>query len=168
MSNYFEDVVLGQTIELGQHHFMREDIVAFAAEFDPQPFHLDEAAGKASLFGGLSASGWHTAAVFISKVVAQRQAIEADLRARGQRPAAWGPSPGFKNMRWPKPVFVGDTVTFRMRRTAKLDLKSRPSHGLVLADNEGYNQHGEQVFSIQTSILVERRHPYRGTGPQAR
>lgn len=168
MSNYFEDVVLGETLELGQHHFTREDIIAFAAEFDPQPFHLDEAAGKASLFGGLSASGWHTAAVFISKVVAQRQAVEAGMRSRGQRPAIWGPSPGFKNMRWPGPVLAGDTVTYRMRRTARIDLKSRPTHGLVLADNEGFNQRGEQVFTISTSILVERRHAHLGTGPEAR
>ncbi|KAB2849553.1 MAG: hypothetical protein F9K44_07600, partial [Hyphomicrobiaceae bacterium] len=59
MSNYFEDVALGETIELGSHLFTREDIVAFARDYDPQPFHLDEEAGNASLFGGLSASGWH-------------------------------------------------------------------------------------------------------------
>lgn len=168
MSNFFEDVVLGETINLGSHTFTREDIVAFATEFDPQPFHLDEAAGKASLFGGLSASGWHTASVFISKVVAQRQAIEAAMRERGERVAIWGPSPGFKNLRWLKPVLAGDTVTYRMRRTEKIDLNSKPTHGLVRADNEGFNQSGDLVFSISTAILVERRHPYRGTGPTAR
>jgi acyl dehydratase len=168
MSNYFEDVVLGETIELGSHTFTAEDIIDFARAYDPQPFHLDEEAGKASLFGGLSASGWHTAAVFISKVVAQRQAIEAAMLARSERPAAWGPSPGFKNLRWPKPVLVGDTISFRTQRTGKVDLKSRPTHGLVLADNEGFNQRGEKVFAISTSILVERREPYRGTGPTAR
>lgn len=162
MSNYFEDVAIGETIELGQHLFTREEIIAFASKFDPQPFHLDDAAGKASLFGGLSASGWHTAAVFISKVVAQRQAIEAEMRRRGERVAIWGPSPGFKNLRWLTPVLVGDTVSYRMRRTGKTDLKSRPSHGLVHADNEGFNQRGEQVFAISTSILVERRTPYLG------
>ncbi|KAB2845611.1 MAG: hypothetical protein F9K44_16790 [Hyphomicrobiaceae bacterium] len=71
-------------------------------------------------------------------------------------------------MRWPKPVLVGDTVSFRMRRTGKVDLRSRPTHGLVLADNEGFNQKGEQVLAISTSILVERREPYRGSCPPAR
>jgi acyl dehydratase len=159
MSNYFEDLATGTTAELGAHTFTREEIVDFARRFDPQPFHLDEAAAQESLFGALCASGWHTAAVWLRLALDYRKR-EADLLAfRGERPARYGPSPGFENLRWLKPVFVGDTIRFTTRIKEKIDSKSRPAVGLVLSENEGFNQHGELVFSVTGKVFVERRVP---------
>jgi acyl dehydratase len=160
-SNYFEDRVIGETADLGSHTFAKDEIVAFAREFDPQPFHLDEAAARSSLFGALCASGWHTAAHYIRLSVALRQGLEAKIRAAGGKVAIYGPSPGFKNVRWLKPVYVGDTITYRNRTTEKIDLKSRPERGLIVSETQGRNQKGEIVFAINGQILAERREPYR-------
>jgi acyl dehydratase len=158
---YFEDRRIGEIAELGSHTFARDEIIAFARAYDPQPFHLDEAAAKASLFGGLCASGWHTAAVFIRGVVASRLEANAAARARGEPIATYGPSPGFRNLSWPKPVFVGDTVSFRARLAEKVDLKSRTDRGLLMSEVQGRNQKGELVFAVTSQILAERRAPYR-------
>ena len=162
MSNYFEDLEIGTTAELGSHTFTRAEIVDFARRFDPQPFHLDEAAGKESLFGGLCASGWHTAAVWLRLVLDYRRR-QADLMAfRGERPARYGPSPGFEKIRWAKPVLAGDTLRFTTRIKEKIDSKSRPAVGLVLTENKGFNQHGELAFSVIGKVFVERRKPLSG------
>jgi acyl dehydratase len=153
----FEDRVIGETTDLGSHTFGREEIMAFAREYDPQPFHLDEAAAAASLFGGLCASGWHTAALFIRGIIATRDKANAEARARGVRLATYGPSPGFRDLKWPKPVYVGDTVSYRMRLVEKTDLKSRPSRGLLASAVQGRNQKGELVFAVTSLILADRR-----------
>jgi acyl dehydratase len=158
---FFEDRVLGEITDLGQHTFGRDEIIAFARDFDPQPFHLDEAAAKASLFGALCASGWHTAAHFIRGVVTTRLAANAAVRAGGIRLPSYGPSPGFRDLRWYKPVYVGDTVSYRARLAEKIDLKSRPERGLLASLVQGRNQNGEIVFSVISQILAERREPYR-------
>jgi acyl dehydratase len=159
---WFEDRVLGDTIDLGSHTFTREEIVAFAREYDPQPFHLDEAAAEASLFGDLCASGWHTAALFIRGIIATRDKANAAALAKGARLATYGPSPGFRDLKWPKPVFVGDTVSYRMRLIEKIDLKSRPNRGLLASAVQGRNQKGEVVFAVTSLILADRRQPPRG------
>lgn len=165
-SNYFEDRVIGEGAELGSHTFAKEEIVTFAREFDPQPFHLDEKAAKASLFGALCASGWHTAAHYIRLSVALRHGIEAKIRAAGGKVAIYGPSPGFKNVRWLKPVYVGDIITYRNLTTQKIDLKSRPDRGLIVSETQGRNQNGEIVFAINGQILAERREPYMDARPR--
>jgi acyl dehydratase len=156
---FFEDRVIGEITDLGQHTFGREEIIAFAREFDPQPFHLDEEAAEASLFGGLCASGWHTAAHFIRGVITARDAAAAG--AQGTRLAAYGPSPGFRNLAWYKPVFVGDTIRYRARLAEKIDLKTRPERGLLASLVQGCNQHGEIVFAVLSQILAERRKSYK-------
>jgi acyl dehydratase len=158
-TNFFEDRQLGETYSLGSHTFTREDVLDFARRYDPQPFHLDEAAASRSLFGRLSASGWHTTAIWIRQFVRFRQEIERDMRARGLRPAEYGPSPGFRNVRWLKPVYPGDTIEYRGRVDAKLDWRSRPDRGLIETENQGRNQHGEIVFAIRGRILAEKRDP---------
>ena len=158
---FFEDRVIGEITDLGQHTFAREEIIAFAREFDPQPFHLDEDAAKASLFGALCASGWHTAAHFIRGVVTTRHAVNAAARAEGRRLPAYGPSPGFRDLRWFKPVYVGDTIRYRARLAEKIDLKSRPERGLLASLVQGCNQKGEIVFAVMSQILAERREPYQ-------
>jgi acyl dehydratase len=160
---FFEDRQIGEMTELASHAFGKDEIIAFAREYDPQPFHLDEAAAKASLFGALSASGWHTAAHFIRGVVTSRLEANGAARARGERVAVYGPSPGFRNLNWPKPVFVGDTVSFRARLTEKVDLKSRPDRGLLVSEVQGRNQKGETVFAVTSQILAERREPLRAS-----
>jgi acyl dehydratase len=155
---FFEDREVGETFDLGKHHFSKEGIIAFAREWDPQPFHLEETAAKASLFGALAASGWHTAALYIRSLVATRQQASAAAAANGIELAAYGPSPGFKNLQWPRPVFVGDSVEYRARLADKIELKSRPNRGLLILNSQGRNQKGEIVFGITSQILCERRH----------
>lgn len=159
--NHYEDRQIGEMYELGEHTFTKDEIIDFARQFDPQPFHLDEAAAKASLFGALSASGWHTAAIWIRQFVRYRQRIEQQIQDSGGVVARYGPSPGFRNLRWIKPVYPGDTLTFRGRTAAKIDLKSRPDRGLIQTDSQARNQHGEVVFAIRGQILAERRDVFR-------
>ena len=83
------------------------------------------------------------------------------MRERGLHVAHYGPSPGFKSLRWLKPVYPGDTLTLRGRTAAKIDLKSRPDRGLIQTDSQARNQHGEVVFAIRGQILAERREPFR-------
>ena len=154
---YFEDLVIGETEELGAYTFLPEDIIGFARQFDPQPFHVDAEAAKHSLFGGLCASGWHTASVWMKHMVGYRDRIRTHALARGERPARLGPSPGFSNLKWLKPVYAGDTITYRTRVTAKRASASRPGWGLVFHHNTGTNQHGEEVFSFDGMVFWERR-----------
>jgi len=160
-SMFFEDRQIGEISDFGRHTFNRDEIIAFAREFDPQPFHLDDAAAKASLFGALCASGWHTAAIFIRGVVAHRLSGGTAVQFVGERQPAYGPSPGFRNLRWPKPVYVGDTIEFRARLAEKIDLKSRPSRGILASEVQARNQNGEIVFALISQILADRREPYK-------
>jgi acyl dehydratase len=153
----FEDRQIGETTDVGRHTFTRDEIIGFARQFDPQPFHLDEEAAKRSLFGALCASGWQTAAFFVRGAVTTRQKASEAARAQGVTLAAYGPSPGFRNIYWLKPVFVGDTIEYRTGVSDKVDLKSRPARGLLVNEGQGRNQHGDVVFAITTQMLVERR-----------
>lgn len=161
ISNYFDDRHIGEMYNLGAHTFERDAMIAFARQFDPQPFHLEEAAGRRSLFGALAASGWYTAAIFVRHNVAWRQRLEADIRAAGGRVAQWGPSPGIKGIYWLKPVLAGDTISFRGRTTEKIELKSRPTRGLLITETQGRNQRGEIVFRIGSQLFAERRNAAR-------
>jgi acyl dehydratase len=157
LGNHYEDIQIGEVRELGSHTFGHDEIIKFATDFDPQPFHLSEDAGKRSLFGGLSASGWHTASVFIRHVVKSRQAHETALLAAGHKLAVWGPSPGFKNLSWIRPVLKGDQIAFRNKVVEKRELKSRPDRGFVTTQAEGRNQHGHIVYKFTGQMFVERR-----------
>jgi acyl dehydratase len=157
MGFYFEDLVVDAPVELGSHTFGRAEIMEFARKYDPQPFHLDDEAARRSLFGSLSASGWHTAAVWLRLLVDHRNREADFMRFRGERPARYGPSPGFEQLKWIKPVLVGDTLRFTSRVIEKRDVRSRPEVGLVIYQNEGTNQKGEVVFQITSKIFVERR-----------
>jgi acyl dehydratase len=159
MSTFFEDLELGRVIELGSYTFTAENIKAFAAKYDPQPFHLDEEAAKDSIFGALCASGWQTASVCTGLNIRSRQQREAEARARGEEVARWGPSPGYRGLKWPKPVFAGDTVTYRQTIAELTDFKNRPERGLLVTRAEGHNQNGELVYEVTVSILVPRRVP---------
>jgi acyl dehydratase len=155
--HFFEDIKIGQRRELGSFAFTAENIKAFAAQFDPQRFHLDEEEGRKSLFGGLAASGWHVGSACMRLLVddGQRQAHEAT--ARGEKVAVWGPSPGFRELRWIKPVLAGDTISFSSEVETLRNSASRPEWGILEARHRGTNQRGELVFSMLATAFVPRR-----------
>jgi acyl dehydratase len=155
--HYFEDIRVGERTTLGRHTFSAVEIKSFAARFDPQPFHLDEAAAADTHFGALVASGWHTASVCIRLIVQHRLREEEAMRARGERVGRTGPSPGFRELRWPKPVYAGDTITYASEIVEKREAQSLPGKGLVFALNTGTNQDGVLVFSFVSSVFVDCR-----------
>jgi acyl dehydratase len=153
---FFEDVAVGAEVALGSFAFEAEDIKRFARLYDPQAFHLDEEAAKASHFGGLCASGWHTASVWMKLMIADAERAAAAARARGERPARLGPSPGFKDLKWLKPVFAGDVLTYASTVVDKRVSASRPGWGLVTTHNRAENAAGERVFEFVATVFWER------------
>ena len=159
-TRFFEEMEIGETHELGAFVFTADELVAFARCFDPQPVHLDEEAARASpTFGALAASGWHTGSVWMATMVAHRRRQEAAFRAAhpGLPLPRLGTSPGFRNLRWLKPVFAGDRITYRSTFTDKRVSASRPQWGLAFHRNSGVNQNGEEVFAFDGAVFVERR-----------
>ena len=154
---FFDDVKVGDRRELGKHTFTAEEIKRFAARYDPQPFHMDEEAAKRSHFGGLIASGWHTAAVCMRTIVDANKRVTAEMIGRGEQPAKTGPSPGFKNLKWLKPVYAGDTVSYASEVLDKRPLASRPGWGLVRMHTTGTNQNGVRVYEFEAVGFIECR-----------
>ena len=143
---YFEDVAVGDIMRFGRYEVTKEEIVEYARQFDPQPFHLDEEAGRQSMFGGLIASGWHTGAMFIRMVVEHMTPVHATTGAMG-----------FDDLKWLKPVRPGDTLTGRTEVLETWPSKSKPI-GFVRRRVEMVNQHGEVVVAI-VGITMYRRRP---------
>jgi acyl dehydratase len=154
---FFEDIEVGQRRELGSFTFTPELIKKFAGQFDPQRFHLDEEEGRKSLFGGLAASGWHVGSVCMKLLVADGQRQASEAAARGEKVAVWGPSPGFRDLRWTRPVLAGDTISFATEVESLRPSEKRPEWGILQARNTGINQHGELVFSLLATAFVPRR-----------
>ena len=154
---FFEELRVGERFEVGRHTFTADEIKAFALRCDPQPFHLDEAAAARSHFGALCASGWHTAATWMRLMVEHHRREDAAQRARGEPVAALGPSPGFRELKWLKAVYVGDTVTYATEVIETRASNSRPGWGLMSMRNTGVNQRGEPVISFVSVAFVERR-----------
>ena len=154
---YFEDIRVGDRDEIGRHTFTAADIKAFASRFDPQSFHVDENAAARSHFGALCASGWHTAVMWMRLMVEYRRGEDEALRARGEGVAAIGPSPGFRDLKWLKPVYAGDTISYVSEVIETRPSKSRPGWGLVTLLSAGANQRGEAVISFKGTNFVERR-----------
>ncbi len=154
---FFEDLKIGLRRELGSFTFTADGIKEFAQQFDPQRFHLDEEEGRKSLFGGLAASGWHIGSVCMKLLVADGQRQTREAAARGEKVAVWGPSPGFRELRWIKPVLAGDTISFATVIESVRPSEKRPEWGVVQARNTGTNQRGEPVFSFLSTAFVPRR-----------
>ena len=154
---FFEDIEIGQRRELGSFTFTAELIKKFAAQFDPQRFHLDEEEGRKSLFGGLAASGWHVGSVCMKLLVADGQRQAAEAAARGEKLAVWGPSPGFRELRWIKPVLAGDTISFTSEIVSMRTSEKRPEWGILEGRHTGINQRGELVFALRATAFVPRR-----------
>lgn len=155
---FFEDVVLNVKTGLGSWTFTEADIVEFARAYDPQPFHVDPVAAKSSPYGGLIASGWHTAAIWMKLAIAHRTRMLTqfpELTGRADRAA--GVSPGFLELRWLKPVRPGDTLHYATMPIERVDLKSRPELGLIRAHNTAHNEAGELVMSFKGQGFYPRR-----------
>jgi acyl dehydratase len=148
---YWDDFREGEVREFGKTVVRREDIVRFASEFDPQRFHVDEAAAAKTMFGGLIASGWHTASM------AMRMICDAYLL----RSSSLG-SPGIEQLKWLKPVRPGDTLHMRLTVLESRPMQSRPDVGLVKSRHEVLNQHGEVVMQMEGHGMFGRRPALRG------
>jgi len=144
---YFEDFSVGEVIELGSRTLSQESIIAFAREFDPQPFHTDPEAAKRSVFGGLIASGWHTASLYMRLLVDGM--VSAVANSMG--------SPGVDRIEWLKPVRPGDTLRGRVTILDAIPSKSRPDRGTLKTLGEMVNQHGEVVMTIRGIGFFGRR-----------
>ncbi len=145
---YWEDLEIDSVRELGSHTITREEIMDFARQFDPQPFHLDEQAAKESVFGGLCASGWHTCGLAMRLMVTNFLHEAASLG-----------SPGLEDVRWLKPVFPGDTLSLRHAILAKRPMNSRPDVGLVRTRWMMFNQDQAQVLHMEGWAMFRRRTP---------
>jgi acyl dehydratase len=146
IQRFLEDYAVGQTYGTGRLRVDEERIKSFAAEFDPQPFHLDGDAARATIFGGLAASGWHTAAMTM------RLLVEGDLK-----PAGGIIGMGFEDFRWPQPVYPGDELRVESEVLEVRPSKSRPNQGLIKVRNTTLNQNGEAVQIAVGTLLVPRR-----------
>lgn len=138
---------------IGSLTFTAEDIIRFATDFDPQPFHLDAEAARHSLFGGLCASGWHTCAGWMQCFVKFWRNEQRRLAAEGLKAPNLGPSPGFRNLKWLKPVYADDTVTYFVTFLEGRSLASKPGWRVNTILCEGENQHGEAVIRFESKVI---------------
>lgn len=143
---YWDDIKVGDRTVLGPRHVSAEEIVAFGRKYDTQPFHVDPEAAKTSQFGGLIASGWHTAAMLMR--------MFCDAGHSGGPVLA---SPGFDDLKWLKPVRPGDVLSARQTVKEVVPSRSRPDRGLVKFDSSVLNQKGETVMTAVTMVFVRRR-----------
>lgn len=143
---YWEDFPVGQVKAFGATLVTREAIIDFARQFDPQPFHLDDAAAKTTLFGGLCASGWHTCAMAM-RMMCDEYLLES---------ASLG-SPGLDKLRWLKPVFPGDVLRVRHEVAEARAMASKPHVGLILSQWQVLNQKGETVLTMEGWSMFRRR-----------
>jgi acyl dehydratase len=145
---YFEDYAVGQIYHSGRHRIDKAQIIAFAKQFDPQPYHLDEEAAKQSPFKGLAASGWHTAAITM------RLLVDGEFK-----PAGGILGVGFDQLSWPRPVRPGDELRVTSEVLELRPSKSRQDRGLVRAQNTTFNQNDEPVQIFTANLIVPRRSP---------
>ena len=152
---YLEDFETGQTFGSGRLHVDAARIKSFAAEFDPQPFHLDERAAADSIFRGLAASGWHTAAITM------RLLVDSDLKPAGGLVGA-----GFDELRWPRPVRPGDELHVESEVLEIRASKSRPNQGVIKVRTTTLNQHNEAVQVSLGNLIVRRRPAFQEPLPK--
>ena len=151
---YFEDLEVGRETYFGSYEVTREEVLEFAAKYDPQPFHLSDDEAAKTHFGRLAASGWHTAAMTMAVIA--RHVVE-------KRQAGLG-SPGIDELRWKKPVHPGDTLHVRGRILEKTPSRSRPEIGSFRTETTVTNQHDQVVMTFISIVLIRRR-PESGSAP---
>ncbi|MDQ2879365.1 MAG: MaoC family dehydratase [Pseudomonadota bacterium] len=144
---YFEDLVVGEKANFGQYQVARDEVTAFAGQYDPQPFHLSDEAAAATHFGRLSASGWHTCAMVMSMIVENFKTNEqAGLGAAG-----------IDELRWLKPVYPGDTLRCETEILEKTPSRSRPEMGSFRSRMTVFNQHDVPVMTFTSIGLIGTR-----------
>lgn len=146
---YFEDLEIGRLARFGHYDVTREEVLEFAAKYDPQPFHLSDEAAAKTHFGRISASGWHTCAMTMSMLV--KNLTENKQAGLG--------SPGMDNLRWIKPVYPGDSLRCESSVIEKRRSKSRPEMGIFKSSLTVFNQHDEPVMSMVSNGLIAVRDP---------
>ncbi len=147
---YWEEVEIGRRRELGTYTFSEEEIIRFARKYDPQPFHIDPDAARNSIFGGIIASGWHTAAIWMKLAIAER------ANSQGKSPLLRaGVSPGYEDMRLAQTRAAGMTLRYSSETTGKVELRSRGDVGILLTSNEAHDENGGLAFR------------FTGKGPRA-
>lgn len=146
LSWYFEDFYPGQDIDLGTRHVSEQEIIAFATQFDPQPFHIDHDAAEKSIYGGVIASGWHTCSMMMRMVV---DGLMAHASSMG--------SPGLDGVRWFAPVRAGDTLNVHYQTLRVKASNSKPDRGIVWSKWVAINQHGETVCTVEGMGMFGRR-----------
>lgn len=144
----YEDMEVGKSYEVGSHTFTRDEIVRFAEQFDPQPFHVSDAGAAASPYGTLIASGWHTCSVMMGMLVRNVLAGSTSMGA-----------PGIDDLRWLKPVRVGDTIRMMNSVLDKRVSASKPDRGIVSTEWQGFNQNGELVITVRSKAIFGLRNP---------
>jgi len=144
---YFEDLEIGAETEFGSYHVTREEVLEFARQYDPQPFHLSDEAAAKTHFGRIAASGWHTCAMTMA-VIARRVVAEEQ--------AGLG-SPGVDELRWLKPVYPGDTLHVRSTLVGKTPSRSKPDIGSFRSLTTVTNQDGVPVLTFTSIVLIRRR-----------
>ncbi len=144
---FYEDLEVGATASFGAYHVTREEVIEFASRYDPQPFHLSDEAAAQTQFGRVAASGWHTAAMTMSMLVAHWQA----------HPQAGLGSPGVDELRWVKPVHPGDTLRCETELLAKRASASRPGLGITTSRITVFNQDDEVVMTFTANGLIRTR-----------
>jgi acyl dehydratase len=144
---YAEDYQAGQVFDVGEHTFTKDEIVAFARTWDPQPFHLDEAYAAANMFGGLIASGWHVALTMMRMM----------LHSGFISPEASLGSPGHEGLKWLRPVRPGDRLSAQVEVTDVRISRSRPGIGLVTCVATLRNQAGEEVYWLKSTAIIKSR-----------
>ncbi|MBL8576755.1 MAG: MaoC family dehydratase [Mesorhizobium sp.] len=148
LDEFFE---IGVVTPLGPHVFDAEGIKAFARKYDPQPFHMDEDAARNSVFGGLCASGWQTASAWM-----KRNLATPTKAWTGEGPApVFGPSPGITNLKWLKPVYAGESVTYTRTAVSHRPMSSRPGWRLLTVRAEGIDSTGAKVIEFDSAVLVK-------------
>ena len=143
---YFEDFEPGRTIEVGSRTLGEDEIIDFARQFDPQPFHVDKEAARKSIYGGLIASGWHTCSLMM------RMMVDGFLRNSSSQG-----SPGVDEIRWLKPVRAGDTIHVSTTTVEVRPSSSKPDRGIVKSQWQAKNQHGELVATVNGMGMFLRR-----------
>ncbi len=151
---FFEDIPLGHKTVLGSYTFTEENIIEFARQFDPQPFHIDAEAAKDSPYGGLAASGWHTAAVWMKVIVAHRTAqIASGMEATQENYL----SPGVRELKWLKPVRPGTRLTYTTEPFKKKNWRTRPELGLLQSMNEARDEEGTLYCSFISQVFIAKK-----------
>ncbi|TWS99902.1 MaoC family dehydratase [Reyranella sp. CPCC 100927] len=143
---YWEDYEVGARYDLGSRAITEDEIIAFARQFDPQPFHIDPVAARQSMFGGLIASGWHTGSIVMRLIVDNYLHPETSLG-----------SPGIDNIGWLKPVRPGDVLSGTMQVLDKRESRSKPTIGILINEASLQNQKGEVVTTVRATNLIRRR-----------